>query len=88
MPMTKDENDLLTRVENGAPMGEMIRQSFWLPAIPGSKLEADGRPFRVRLLGRNYAAFRNTSGARTARPRCCSATTRKTACAASTTAGS
>ena len=62
MPMTKEENDLVTRVENGAPLGEMIRQYYWLPAIPSSKLERDGRPYRVRLLGRNYAAFRNSSG--------------------------
>jgi phthalate 4,5-dioxygenase len=60
--MTKQDNDLLTRVENGAPMGEMIRQHYWLPAIPGQKLVADGTPFRVRLLGKNYVAFRTTDG--------------------------
>ena len=62
MPMTKEDNDLVTRVENGAPLGEMIRQHYWLPAIPSSKLEAGGRPFRVRLLGKNYAAFRAGNG--------------------------
>jgi phthalate 4,5-dioxygenase len=62
MPMTQEENDLLTRVENGAPMGEMIRQHYWLPAVPSVKLEADGAPVRVRLLGRNYVAFRATNG--------------------------
>lgn len=63
MPMSKEDNDLLTRVENGAPMGEMIRQHYWLPAVPSSKLEADGAPVRVRLLGKNYVAFRATDGA-------------------------
>ncbi|NML44743.1 aromatic ring-hydroxylating dioxygenase subunit alpha [Ramlibacter sp. G-1-2-2] len=62
MAMTKEENELLTRVENGAPMGEMIRQHYWLPAVPASKLEADGAPVRVRLLGKNYVAFRATDG--------------------------
>lgn len=62
MALTQEENDLLTRVENGAPMGEMIRQHYWLPAIPADKLVADGTPIRVRLLGRNYVAFRNTAG--------------------------
>lgn len=62
MPLTKEENDLLTRVDNGAPMGEMIRQHYWLPAVPSCKLEADGAPVRVRLLGRNYVAFRSTDG--------------------------
>lgn len=62
MAISREENDLLTRVESGAPMGEMIRQHYWLPAIPSDKLEADGAPVRVRLLGNNYAAFRTTDG--------------------------
>jgi phenylpropionate dioxygenase-like ring-hydroxylating dioxygenase large terminal subunit len=62
MAMTKEDNELLTRVENGAPMGEMIRQHYWIPAVPASKLAADGAPVRVRLLGRNYVAFRVTDG--------------------------
>lgn len=62
MAMSREDNELLTRVENGAPMGEMIRQHYWIPAIPSSKLEADGRPYRVRLLGTNYVVFRATDG--------------------------
>ncbi|SEB24845.1 aromatic ring-hydroxylating dioxygenase subunit alpha [Variovorax sp. YR216] len=62
MPMSKEDNELLTRVENGAPMGEMIRQHYWLPAVPSIKLEADGAPIRIRLLGKNYVAFRATDG--------------------------
>jgi phenylpropionate dioxygenase-like ring-hydroxylating dioxygenase large terminal subunit len=62
MAMTAEENELLTRVENGAPMGEMIRQHYWLPAVPSAKLEADGAPVLVRLLGSNYVAFRTTDG--------------------------
>lgn len=62
MAMTREENDLLTRVEGGAPMGEMLRQHYWIPAVPASKLVADGAPIRVRLLGGNYVAFRATDG--------------------------
>jgi phthalate 4,5-dioxygenase oxygenase subunit len=63
MAMSKEDNELLTRVDNGAPMGDMIRQHYWVPAVPACKLEADGAPVRVRLLGRNYVAFRATHGA-------------------------
>ena len=62
MPLTKEQNELLTRVDNGAPMGDMIRQHYWIPAVPSVTLVADGAPVRVRLLGRNYVAFRDTSG--------------------------
>lgn len=62
MPLTKEENELLTRVENGAPMGEMIRQHYWMPAVPSIKLEAGDAPVRVRLLGKNYVAFRSPDG--------------------------
>lgn len=62
MALSREDNQLLTRVENGAPMGEMIRQHYWIPAIPALKLEADGRPYRVRLLGSNYVVFRASDG--------------------------
>jgi phthalate 4,5-dioxygenase oxygenase subunit len=56
--MNREENDLLTRVENGAPLGEMIRQHHWVPALRAGLLEPDGQPVRVRLLGENFVAFR------------------------------
>lgn len=62
MAMTREDNDLLCRVDQGAPMGEMIRQHYWIPAIPSSKLDPGGRPFRVRLLGTDYVAFRSPDG--------------------------
>jgi phenylpropionate dioxygenase-like ring-hydroxylating dioxygenase large terminal subunit len=62
MAMTREDNELLTRVDNGAPMGDMLRQHYWIPAVPSSKLEADGAPVRIRLLGRDYVAFRATDG--------------------------
>lgn len=62
MPLSKEDNDLLTRVEAGAPMGAMIRQHYWIPAIPSCKLEAGGRPFRVRLLGVDLVVVRSPDG--------------------------
>lgn len=62
MALTREENEMLCRVENGAPMGEMLRQHYWIPAVPSGKLVADGAPVRIRLLGKNYVAFRSTDG--------------------------
>ncbi|HYH21381.1 MAG TPA: Rieske 2Fe-2S domain-containing protein [Azospirillum sp.] len=62
MAMSKEDNDLMTRVSNGAPLGEMLRQHYWIPAVPSRTLEADGAPLRVRLLGTDYVAFRATDG--------------------------
>jgi phenylpropionate dioxygenase-like ring-hydroxylating dioxygenase large terminal subunit len=62
MALTHEENDRLTRVANGAPMGEMLKKHCWIPAALSEKLIADGAPLRVRLLGENYVAFRATDG--------------------------
>ncbi|HWD91335.1 MAG TPA: Rieske 2Fe-2S domain-containing protein [Verrucomicrobiae bacterium] len=60
--MTESENHLLTRVGPGTPMGNLLRQ-YWIPLLPSSELpEKDGAPLRVRLLGENLIAFRNTDG--------------------------
>jgi phthalate 4,5-dioxygenase len=55
------ENELLTRIGPGTPMGELLRQ-YWHPVLFTSELEADGSPRRVRLLGEDLIAFRDTSG--------------------------
>jgi phthalate 4,5-dioxygenase oxygenase subunit len=59
--MTREENELLSRVGPGSPMGEMLRE-YWMPAVRSQALEADGAPVRVRLLGENFVAFRATDG--------------------------
>ncbi len=94
--LTREENDLLTRVSNGAPMGQMIRQNWWIPAALSDKLEADGKPLRVQLFGEQYVAFRATSGkvgffdeaARTGARRSRWGATKTTRCAAFSTDGS
>lgn len=60
--LTQEQNDLLTRVGPGTPMGEVLRR-YWIPALLGWELaEPDGAPLRLRLLGENLIAFRDTSG--------------------------
>lgn len=60
--MRREDNELITRVEAGAPMGEMLRNNFWFPAALSCKLISDGAPLRVRLLGQSFVAFRSTDG--------------------------
>lgn len=60
--LSKEENELLCRVGPGTPMGEVFRR-YWIPAIRSVDLpEPDCPPVRVRLLGEDLVAFRDTSG--------------------------
>ena len=59
--LSAQENEIVTRVGRGTPMGELLRQ-FWIPFLFTWELEADGAPERVRLLGEDLVAFRDTSG--------------------------
>lgn len=59
--LTRDQNELLTRIGPGTPMGAMLRE-YWVPACRSASLEADGAPERVRLFGENFVAFRVTDG--------------------------
>ncbi len=60
--LSKEDNDLLTRVCGDAPMGRMLRQHWWIPALPSEKLVADGAPQRVQLFGEKFVAYRSTDG--------------------------
>src|SRR6185436_15018169 len=59
--LSKQENQYLTRVSAGTPMGELFRR-FWLPALLSMEVEADGSPVRMRLLGEDLVGFRDTNG--------------------------
>lgn len=57
-----EENQLLTRIGPGTPMGAMFRR-YWAPALLSEEVaEADGTPVRVRLLGEQLVAFRDSQG--------------------------
>lgn len=55
------DNDLVTRVNPGAPLHDFMRK-HWLPGLRAAALEAGGAPVKVRLLGQDYVAFRSPDG--------------------------
>src|SRR5215207_721828 len=60
--LSKEENDLVSNVGPGTPMGNLMRQ-YWIPAVLSSEMAApDSDPVRVTLLGERLVAFRDTSG--------------------------
>jgi phthalate 4,5-dioxygenase len=60
--LSREDNELLTRVGAGTPMGNMLRR-YWMPAVLSEDLPApDCPPVRVKLLGEELVAFRDSSG--------------------------
>ena len=60
--LTPEENTKITRVGRGTPAGELFRR-YWIPACLSTELpEPDGAPLRVRLLGEDLIAFRDSDG--------------------------
>ena len=60
--LSREENELLTRVGPGTPMGELMRR-YWLPALLSEEIPvADCPPVRVTLLGEDLVAFRDSQG--------------------------
>jgi phthalate 4,5-dioxygenase len=60
--LSPEDNELLTRTGAGTPMGAFFRR-FWLPVLLAQELPGpDGPPVRVRVLGEDLVAFRDTEG--------------------------
>src|SRR5258708_1695470 len=60
--LSKEENEVLTRIGPGTPMGSLMRQ-YWVPALLSSEVGTpDSDPRRVKLLGEELIAFRTTDG--------------------------
>jgi phthalate 4,5-dioxygenase oxygenase subunit len=60
--LSKEDNEFACRVGPGTPMGELFRR-FWLPAMLPSELpKPDCPPVRLRLLGEDLVAFRDSNG--------------------------
>jgi phthalate 4,5-dioxygenase len=60
--LTREDNERLVRVGRGTPAGELFRR-YWQPACLSTEVaEPDGAPVRVRLLGEDLVAFRDTNG--------------------------
>jgi len=58
--LTREQNELLTRVGPGTPMGELLRR-YWHPVAVSSQFKDHGtKP--VRILGEDLVLFRDRSG--------------------------
>lgn len=60
--LSKSDNELITRIGPGTTMGEVFRY-YWIPAFLSEELPTpDCPPIRVRLLGADLVAFRDSEG--------------------------
>jgi phthalate 4,5-dioxygenase len=60
--LSTQDNELLTRVGPGTPMGELLRR-YWSPALLVSELPLPGGdPVKARLFGEDLVAFRDATG--------------------------
>ena len=60
--LSKAQNETLTRTGPGTAMGALFRR-FWVPVLLSRELpEPEGPPVRVRLMGEDLIAFRDSAG--------------------------
>ena len=59
--LSKEDNELITRVGPGTPMGNLMRE-YWVPAMLSSEVTPAGDPVRVMLLGEKLIGFRDGEG--------------------------
>jgi 5,5'-dehydrodivanillate O-demethylase oxygenase subunit len=59
--VTREENDMMTRVGRGQPAGELLRR-YWQPVAAAAELSAEKPIMRVRLLGENLVLYRSPTG--------------------------
>ena len=60
--LTREENELLCRVEGDAPMGQLMRR-HWTPVCLTEEVsEADGPPVKARVFGEDLVVFRDSDG--------------------------
>jgi phthalate 4,5-dioxygenase oxygenase subunit len=60
--LSKQDNELVTDTNPGTPMGEVFRR-FWLPVALSQELPGpDCEPLRVKVLGEDLIAFRDSEG--------------------------
>jgi len=59
--LSKEENELLTRVGRGTPGGEMLRR-YWWPVGFSELVSTNGQPVKAPLLGEDLVLFRDGGG--------------------------
>ena len=60
--MSKEQNDLITRIGPGTPAGDVLRR-YWQPAALSEELMGARPVVPVRLMGEDLVLFRSTDGA-------------------------
>jgi len=59
--LSREDNELLTRVGPGTPCGELLRR-YWMPICPMAELTEAAPKKRVRILGEDLVLFRDGNG--------------------------
>jgi phenylpropionate dioxygenase-like ring-hydroxylating dioxygenase large terminal subunit len=60
--LSRADNEFLTQSGAGTPMGQLLRR-FWVPALLAAELpERDGPPRKIRIMGEDLLAFRDSDG--------------------------
>ena len=59
--LTREENEMLTRVGRGTPAGELLRR-YWMPIACAGELTEEKPIKAVRLLGENLVVYRDKRG--------------------------
>src|SRR6476646_2599007 len=59
--LTAEDNERLTRVGPGTPMGDLLRH-YWQPIAPSSEFTDEYRIKPVRLLGEDLVLYRDLAG--------------------------
>ncbi len=60
--LSKEDNELITKTVLGTATGELFRR-YWIPALLGEEIPApDCPPVRLKLLGEELVAFRDSKG--------------------------
>lgn len=60
--LSHEQNEILTRVGKGTPMGNTMRR-YWHPIALSTELpQPDGDPIRAKLLGETFVVFRDSNG--------------------------
>ena len=62
MALTREQQTTLVSTNAGTPMGDLFRR-YWIPALLAEELpRPDSDPVRVRLMGEDLVAFRDSDG--------------------------
>ena len=60
--LSREDNELITQTNPGTPMGNLIRR-YWVPALLSEEIpQNDCPPVRVKLMGEELVAFRDSQG--------------------------